>query len=142
VGPTAVGARRVPPAALPIKPMARLLALSADLLFGSRLQADMTGGGHELELIAEEARLRARLTDPDKPPAAVLIVDLTDDRLDGATIRETLAADGLLDGLKTLAFYSHVDAAVRTRAEQAGFELIVPRSRMAREGATLLDDLL
>jgi hypothetical protein len=122
--------------------MARVLALSGDLLFGSRLQADMARGGHELELIADEARLRARLVDQDKPPAAVLIADLTDDRLDGAAIREALGADGLLDGLKTLAFYSHVDAAVRTRAEQAGFDLVVPRSRMAREGAALLSGLL
>lgn len=122
--------------------MARVLALSADLLFGSRLQADMARGGHELELIADEARLRERLADADKPLAAVLIADLTDDRLDGAAIREALAADGLLAGLGTLAFYSHVDAAVRTRAEQAGFDLVVPRSRMAREGAALVSGLL
>ncbi len=122
--------------------MAHVLALSADLLFGSRLQADAAQAGHELELIADEARLRERLTDPDKPSAAVLIADLTDDRLDGAAIREALAADGLLDAIKTLAFYSHVDAAVRARAEQAGFDLVVPRSRMAREGAVLLGGLL
>jgi hypothetical protein len=75
-------------------------------------------------------------------PAQLLIADLTDDRLDGSAVRESLAADGLLDGLPTLAFYSHVDAAVRVRAEQAGFERIVPRSRMAREGAALVDGLL
>jgi hypothetical protein len=122
--------------------MARVLALSADLLFGSRLQAGMARGGHELELVADEARMRARLVDPVAPLAKVLIADLTDDRLDGAAIREALAADGLLEGLRTLAFYSHVDAAVRTRAEQAGFDLVVPRSRMAREGAALVDGLL
>jgi hypothetical protein len=122
--------------------MACLLALSADLLFGSRLQADMATAGHELELIADERRLRERLADPSAAPAAALIADLTDDRLDGASIREALAADGLLGELRTLAFYSHVDAAVRARAEQAGFDLVVPRSRMAREGATLLSGLL
>ncbi len=122
--------------------MARVLALSADLLFGSRLQADMARGGHELELIADESRLRARLADPAAEAASALIADLTDDRLDGAAIREALAAEGLLEGLKTLAFYAHVDAAVRTRAEQAGFDLVVPRSRIAREGAALLGGLL
>ena len=44
--------------------------------------------------------------------------------------------------MRTLAFYSHVDAAVRERAEEAGFDLVVPRSRMAREGAELVARLL
>jgi hypothetical protein len=122
--------------------VAGILVLSADLLFGSRLQADMARGGHDLELIGDEARLRTRLVDPQAPKAQVLIGDLTDDRLDGASILEALAADGLLGELRTLAFYSHVDAAVRARAEQAGFDLVVPRSRMAREGPALLSGLL
>ena len=37
--------------------------------------------------------------------------------------------------------YSHVDADVRTRAIAAGFDLVVPRSRMAREGSALVDRL-
>jgi hypothetical protein len=41
-----------------------------------------------------------------------------------------------------LAFYSHVEGDVRERAEAAGFDLVVPRSRMAREGASLADRLL
>jgi hypothetical protein len=31
-----------------------------------------------------------------------------------------------------------VDTLARERAEQAGFDLVVPRSRMAREGAALV----
>ena len=71
------------------------------------------------------------------------VVDLTDEDLDGAGMVESLTPTGRLPShLRTLAFYSHVDAAVRTRAEQAGFDLVVPRSRMAREGAALLSGLL
>jgi hypothetical protein len=44
-------------------------------------------------------------------------------------------------GIPTLAFYAHVEADVRHRAEAAGFELVVPRSRMAREGAALVERL-
>ena len=36
-------------------------------------------------------------------------------------------------GTPLLGFYSHVDVETRQRAEQAGFDLVVPRSRMARE---------
>ena len=40
--------------------MARVLALVPDLLFGSRVQGALTAAGHEVELIADEGRLRAR----------------------------------------------------------------------------------
>ena len=38
-------------------------------------------------------------------------------------------------GLPRLGFYSHVEQDVRQRAEAAGFDRVVPRSRMAREAA-------
>jgi DNA-binding NarL/FixJ family response regulator len=118
--------------------MARVLALTADLLFGSRIQGDLTAAGDEVELIADEARLRARLADAKQPVANVLVVDLTDSQLPGAAVVEALAAESALDSIGTLGFYSHVDVAVRERAERAGFDLVVPRSRMAREGAALV----
>jgi hypothetical protein len=42
----------------------------------------------------------------------------------------------------TLAFYSHVEQDVRREAEEAGVTRVVPRSRMAREGPTLVGALL
>jgi hypothetical protein len=52
-----------------------------------------------------------------------------------------LREEGRLGDVRTLAFYSHVDVEVRERAERAGFDLVVPRSRMAREGADLVERL-
>ena len=43
---------------------------------------------------------------------------------------------------RRLGFYSHVDVETRRRAEEAGFDLVVPRSRMAREMPALVDGLL
>jgi DNA-binding NarL/FixJ family response regulator len=122
--------------------MARVLALTADLLFGSRIQGDLSVAGDEVELIADEPRLRARLAEIDKPAADVLVVDLTDVELDGARIVETLAGEGALNSVATLGFYSHVDLQTRERAEEVGFDLVVPRSRMAREGAQLVSVLV
>jgi hypothetical protein len=73
----------------------------------------------------------------------VLIVDLIDEGLGGAALVESLAAGRRQGGSpRTLGFYSHVGAAARERAERAGFDLVVPRSRMAREGAELVSRLL
>ncbi len=121
--------------------MARVLALVPDLLFGSRLQGALVAGGDEIELIADEARLRARLADASAPSADVLLVDLTDAELDGSGIVEALGSAGELAGIRTLGFYSHVDAPARERAEDAGFDLVVPRSRMARDGVALVAGL-
>jgi DNA-binding NarL/FixJ family response regulator len=122
--------------------MARVLALVPDLLFGSRVQGSLSAAGHDVELIGDAPRLRERLSAPEEPRADVLVVDLTDAQLDGAAVHESLVANDLLDGIKTLAFYSHVDVDTGERARAAGFDLVVPRSRMAREGAQLITRLL
>ncbi|HMD52624.1 MAG TPA: hypothetical protein VKG62_07905 [Solirubrobacteraceae bacterium] len=119
--------------------MARVLALVPDLLFGSRLQAAVRRDGYELELIADEPGLRVRLGEEGAGRVAALVIDLTDDGLDGPGVLERLVADGTLGGIGTLGFYSHVDASARRRAESAGFDLVVPRSRMAREAAALVE---
>jgi DNA-binding NarL/FixJ family response regulator len=126
--------------------MARVLALVPDLLFGSRVQGALTAAGHDVELIAQESVLRARVKDAAAPAAAVLVVDLTNEDLHGATFVESLSGGqgdtGMRTlGLRTLGFYSHVDVHARERAEQAGFDLVVPRSRMAREAPELVNKL-
>lgn len=126
--------------------MARVLALTRDLLFGSQVQGALTLAGNEVELVADERRLRELLAvdpaDPGRGAVDVLVVDLTDGELDGAAVVESLADAEVLGAVRTLGFYSHVEAAVRERAERAGFDLVVPRSRMAREGPALVAGLL
>jgi DNA-binding NarL/FixJ family response regulator len=121
--------------------MAHVLALVPDLLFGSNVQGALTAAGHEVELVGDETRLRDRLEDSAAPAIAVLVVDLTNDALNGPALVEALSAEGALAQTRTLGFYAHVDVSVRERAEQAGFDLVVPRSRMAREGAVLVTSL-
>ena len=85
--------------------------------------------------------LRARLANAGAP-GTVLIVDLTNPDVDGAGIVLSLREEDLLEGVRTLGFYSHVESATRERAEQVGFDQVVPRSRMARESAELVTRLV
>ena len=122
--------------------MARVLALTNDLLFGSRLQGDLTAAGHDVRLISSAERLRGLLTDENPEPGRwVLVVDLTDAELDGCAVLESLAALPAMASAGTLGFYSHVESGVRARGKDAGFDLLVPRSRMVREGAALVEKL-
>jgi hypothetical protein len=104
--------------------VARVVALVPDLLFGSKVQGMLVAAGHDVELVPSADAARERAADAD-----VVIVDLTAGDVDAA---------GLVGATPTLAFYSHVEADVRERAEAAGYDLVVPRSRMAREGAELV----
>ena len=47
--------------------------------------------------------------------------------------------DATATGVGKLGFYGHTDVDTKQRAEAAGFDLVVPRSRMAREMATLVE---
>ena len=151
--------------------MARVLALIPDLLFGSRVQASLAAAGHRVELAASGDSVQERLVEAsassspvagdgapgrahsapapgegESVPAdglpAVLVVDLTSPDLDGARLVRRLAAEGLLGHTRTVGFYAHVDGEARERARRAGFDVVVPRSRMAREAVALVEQLL
>jgi hypothetical protein len=116
--------------------MAHVLAFIPDLLFGSQVQGSLLAGGHTVELVGDENGVLG-----DLPRADALVIDLTDDPARRAGLLQALPTDARAK-VQTLAFYSHVEADVRRMAEEAGFDLVVPRSRMAREGAELIVRLI
>lgn len=117
--------------------MARVAALVPDLLFASKLQAMLGQAGHEVALCATEPETWAAAEG-----AEVLVVDLASPEIDGVTLVDSMRSGGELHQTAVLGFYPHVDTQTRRRAEQAGFDLVVPRSRMAREGAQLVAGLV
>jgi CheY-like chemotaxis protein len=113
--------------------MARVLAVFDDLLLGSNVLGMLRAAGHEADLVGG--------ADAHPDDAAVMIVDLAASTFDGVEVVRRLRASGELGSTRTLGVYSHVDVDTRRRAEAAGFDLIVPRSRMAREGPMLVSGL-
>ena len=113
--------------------MARVVAVFDDLLLGSNTLGMLRAAGHD-------ATLRGG-ADVHPDGADLLIVDLAAGSFDGVAIVEALRAAGELEGTRTLGVYSHVDADTKRRADAAGFDLVVPRSRMAREGPALVERL-
>jgi hypothetical protein len=105
--------------------VARVLAISTDLLLGSKVEAMLKAVGHEVTLSPSLAQ--ASLDDVD-----LVVADLD------AESPQALA--GL--SIPVLAYYSHVDVETKEAAEAAGVDLAVPRSRMARELPELAAKLL
>ena len=95
--------------------MARVALLTSDLLFGSKVEGALRAAGHEVVLGGE---------------GEVAVVDLTEGEVPDKP------------GVPTVAYYLHTDQDTRERAEAAGYDLVVPRSRMNREGPQLVERLL
>src|SRR5690348_244382 len=98
----------------------------------------LVAAGQEVEVAGGEDALRAALL---RAPAEVVVADLTDHELQGIQTVTELREEGLLGDAALLAYYSHTEPGVRDLALAEGFDLVVPRSRMAREGARLVEGL-
>ena len=101
--------------------MATIQVLVSDLMLSSKVTETLGSLGYEL------------IAGPEPGPGADLIIA----DLDSVDAEAVAAA-----GPPTLGFYSHVDVETRRRGEAAGFDLVVPRSRMARELPALVERLL
>ena len=117
--------------------MARIAVLCPDLLFGSKVEGGLRIAGHTVNRFDAEQPFRVAAAFHD-----LVILDLTAEGIDGPALLESMRTDGELEAVPTLGFYSHVDQETRRRAEAAGFSRVVPRSRMAREMAALVEGLL
>lgn len=107
--------------------MATVVAFIPDLLFGSGALSLLEAAGHETVLVSGLEQVGPGTAD-------VLVVDLTAD----ARRRLEQVAAAEIDAASKLAVYAHVEVDVRRLAVQAGFDLVVPRSRFMREGAELV----
>jgi hypothetical protein len=105
--------------------VARIVAVSRDLLLGSKVEAMLGAAGHEVTLAPA-------LAEAPLDEAELIVADL-----DGASPE---ALVGL--GVPVLGYYSHVDVEAKRAADAAGIDMVVPRSRMARELPQLVDQLL
>jgi len=117
--------------------MARVVAQVTDLLFGSKVEGMLAAAGHDVTLVGSASGVRDALD-----AAEVIFVDLFFEPDAGIELLAGLKADGALGDARSLASYAHTAPDVRTRALEAGFDLVVPRSRMAREGAALVERLV
>jgi hypothetical protein len=105
--------------------LARIVAIAPELLLATRIEETLGAAGHEVTLSPSVAE--APLDE-----AELLVVDLERENPE--------AVVGL--GIPVLGFYPHTDTELRQVADAAGVDLVVPRSRLAREMPQLAAGLL
>lgn len=104
--------------------MARIAAVVADLMLASRVSTSLEASGHEVE---QDTELPDELDGVD-----LVVADL-----------DVVAPEALRDlAVPVIGFYQHTDVDTKTRAEEAGLTLAVPRSRMVRELPELVERAL
>jgi DNA-binding response OmpR family regulator len=104
--------------------LARVVVVATDLMLASRVTTSLSSSGHEVEQAS---------TAPDEVDGVDLIVaDL--DAVDSEQLGQLR--------VPVLGFHQHTDVETKRRAEDAGIDLVVPRSRMVRELPQLVDRVL
>jgi hypothetical protein len=106
--------------------MARVAALVPDLMFASRIEETLRTAGHDVVVVPTIEAIEAQ------GGADLVIADVAE--IDPSALENAESP--------ILGFYSHVDVDTRRRAEAAGIDVVVPRSRMVREMPELVDSLL
>jgi hypothetical protein len=104
--------------------MARIAAVVADLMLASRVRTSLEASGHEVE---QDSALPDELDGID-----LVVADL-----------DVVAPEALGElEVPVIGFYQHTDVETKTRAEEAGLTLAIPRSRMVRELPELVKQAL
>jgi hypothetical protein len=104
--------------------MARIAAVVADLMLASRVSTSLEASGHQVE---QDTELPDELDGVD-----LVVADL-----------DVVAPEALGDlAVPVIGFYQHTDVDTKTRADEAGLTLAVPRSRMVRELPELVERAL
>ena len=111
--------------------MGRVVALMDDLFFQMKLAETAKHLGVEVKVAATAEALQSLL----EPPPKLLIVDLNARNQPIATIQR-LRADK--NGVRVVAFLSHVQTDLAAQARAAGCDEVMPRSAFTQNLAAIL----
>ena len=116
----------------------RILAAVNDLFFVGKITAAAKRVGVPVEFVRSEPDLLQKTESLSESLPAMLLLDLNDTRLDPVALVARLKADPLRKDVRVIGFLSHVQTDLIRAADQAGCDLVLPRSVFSQQ----LDDLL
>ena len=113
----------------------RVLAAVEDMFFASKIRATAEHLGIEVRFVRSA---EAAVEDAHGQRPSVIIVDLHSRAVDPFALAATLKGDERLRDVSLVGFFSHVETALRQRAEQAGYDRVLPRSAFTKQLAEIL----
>lgn len=102
----------------------RVLAAVSDLIFVSKIAAAARQAGCSVEFFRQAERLRKAIS----TGSCIVIVDLNESSLDPVALVASLKAAPETRQAQIIAYLSHVQHELWRKAEEAGADLVLPRS--------------
>ena len=112
-----------------------VIAVVDDLFFASKIRGTATELGVRATF-ARSAEVTLEAARRDQP--ALIICDLHSQKVDPLELAKQLKADEELRSIPLLGFFSHVQTELQRRAEEAGFDRVMPRSAFTRNLSEIL----
>ncbi len=114
-----------------------VIAAVDDMFFASKIRAVAEHLGLKVRFVrsADEALEAARADEP-----SLIIADLHAQKCDPFGLAEQLKMDETLRAVPLLGFFSHVQTELQQRAQQAGYDRIMPRSAFSKNLHEILGD--
>ena len=113
-----------------------VIAVVDDMFFASKIRATAQHLGVPLHFArsTDEALEVAREIEP-----SLIIADLHAQKCDPFSLAEQLKADEILRAVPLVGFFSHVQTALQQRAEQSGYDRVMPRSFFTKHLPEILE---
>jgi len=112
--------------------MAKVVFLTSDLMFSSRVGAAAKGSGVEMVLVVNAGQLPDKLT----ADCRLVLVDLTSERLNLSSVVSAVRAGA--PTAKVIAYGAHVDHAGLADASEAGCDQVLTRNQFNQRYVELL----
>ncbi|HYH84673.1 MAG TPA: hypothetical protein VEX60_04270 [Pyrinomonadaceae bacterium] len=107
----------------------RVIAAVSDMIFASKIR----GTGEQQNVSVAFARSEDSLFDAAKTEVpSLIILDLHATQLDPFALAARLKADEQLRAVPLVGFFSHVQTELQSRAVEAGFDRVLPRSAFTK----------
>ena len=114
---------------------AYIVAILDDMFFASKLREAAKASGVDIEFIKSEFALHG--FNPSEPPSLV-IVDLANKNIAPLDIVRLIKSSDKFGNARVIGYLPHVAKELAARVLDAGYDQVLPRSRLSRELATIL----
>lgn len=115
----------------------RVVAVLDDIFFASKIREAAKSTGVNVEILKNTNGLIESLTSASP---TLIIVDLNSKKFNALDLIEELKTSQKLKNISTLGYLPHVQEELKKEAIEAGFDIVMPRSRFSRELKQILKE--
>ena len=113
----------------------RVVAVLDDIFFASKIKEAAKQAGVDLEIVKGPTDIMESLS---TSVPKLVIFDLNSKKLNPIALIKELKSSSRLNRVKTIGYLPHVEEELKIEAEDAGCDVVMPRSRFSRELTDIL----